>query len=87
MKKKIPKDSIAAYRATYMAERNFKGRSRHLCVSEEVAKKVGIIVRYAGENTTIGSFVDNILREHLKNHADTINAMFANLPEININNQ
>lgn len=87
MKKKSD-DRIEAYKAKYMAERRISGFGRQIRISSETAQMITKIIRLTGdEKTTVGGFVENILHDHIDTHADTINAMLADMPGIIISKQ
>lgn len=87
MKKKSD-NKIEAYKAKYMAERRIRGFGRQIRISSETAQMITQIIRLTGdEKTTVGGFVENILQDHIETHADTINAMLADIPGIIIPKQ
>lgn len=87
MKKKSD-NKIEAYKAKYMAERRIRGFGRQIRISSETAQMIAKIIRLTGdEKTTVGGFVENILQDHIENHADTINAMLADIPGVIIPKQ
>ena len=82
MKKKSD-NKIEAYKAKYMAERRIRGFGRQIRISSETAQMITKIIRLTGdEKTTAGGFVENILQDHIETHADTINAMLADIPGV-----
>lgn len=82
MKKKSD-NKIEAYKAKYMAERRIRGFGRQIRISSETAQMITKIIHLTGdEKTTIGGFVENILQDHIEIHADTINAMLADIPGV-----
>lgn len=87
MKKKSD-NKIEAYKAKYMAERRIRGFGRQIRISSETAQMITKIIHLTGyEKTTMGGFVENILQDHIETHADTINAMLADIPGVIIPKQ
>lgn len=87
MKKKND-NKIEAYKAKYMAERRIRGFGRQIRISSETAQMITKIIHLTGdEKTTVGGFVENILQDHIETHADTINAMLADIPGVIIPKQ
>lgn len=87
MKKKSD-NKIEVYKAKYMAERRIRGFGRQIRISSETAQMITKIIHLTGdEKTTMGGFVENILQDHIETHADTINAMLADIPGVIIPKQ
>lgn len=87
MKKKSD-NKIEAYKAKYMAERRIRGFGRQIRISSETAQMITKIIHLTGdEKTTMGGFVESILQDHIETHADTINAMLADIPGVIIPKQ
>lgn len=87
MKKKSD-NKIEAYKAKYMVERRIRGFGRQIRISSETAQMIIKIIHLTGdEKTTMGGFVENILQDHIETHADTLNAMLADIPGVIIPKQ
>lgn len=85
MKKKITETQISGYRDTFMQPCRISGLGRQVRVSNDTVRKISIILRITGdESTTIGGFVENVIRHHLSTHADVLNAMLSNPPTFKI---
>lgn len=60
----------------YLAPKEIKVR-KCVYISREVQEKIAMIVNLLSNGeSTIGSYIDNVLLEHLNEHKDEINALY-----------
>lgn len=59
----------------YLASNEIKIR-QCVYISRDIQQTIAKMVNVLSDGGSIGGYIDNVLREHLQNHKDEINALY-----------